>query len=90
MLTSIQGIYQDGRIEIAENPTDVPDGALAIVTFMGSSDRDVDLAAQGINPEQARILQANLATFADDWNSPEMDIYDDYDAAHKETDVITQ
>jgi hypothetical protein len=81
MLTSIQGIYRDGRIEIAENPTDVPDGALAIVTFMGSSDHSMDLAAQGINPEQAKVLQANLATFEDDWNSPEMSIHDDYDAA---------
>jgi hypothetical protein len=41
----------------------------------------IDLATQGIDPEQAEILQANLATFAADWNSPEMSIYDDYDAA---------
>jgi hypothetical protein len=81
MLTSIQGIYRDGRIELAENPTNVPDGTLAIITFMESSDRNIDLAAQGINPEQAKVLQASLATFADDWNSPEMSIYDDYDAA---------
>jgi uncharacterized UPF0146 family protein len=42
----------------------------------------IDLAAQGIDPEQAEILRTNLATFADDWNSPEMSIYDDYDAAN--------
>jgi plasmid stability protein len=41
----------------------------------------IDLATQGINPEQAEILQTNLATFAADWNSPEMGIYDDYDTA---------
>lgn len=40
-----------------------------------------DLVPQGIDREQAAILRENLATFADDWNSPEMDIYDDYDAA---------
>jgi hypothetical protein len=41
----------------------------------------IDSAAQGIDPEQAEILRTNLTTFADDWNSPEMSIYDDYDAA---------
>jgi hypothetical protein len=41
----------------------------------------IDLTAQGIDPAQAEILRTNLATFADDWNSPEMSIYDDYDAA---------
>jgi hypothetical protein len=41
----------------------------------------IDLAAQGIDPEQAEILRTNLTTFSEDWNSPEMRIYDDYDAA---------
>jgi len=26
-------------------------------------------------------LRARLATFAEEWNAPEMDIYDNYDAA---------
>jgi hypothetical protein len=43
----------------------------------------IDLAAQGIDLEQAETLRTNLATFSEDWNSPEMSIYDDYDAALK-------
>ena len=40
-----------------------------------------DLESQGIDKEQAHILRSGLATFSDDWDSPEMSIYDNYDAA---------
>jgi hypothetical protein len=81
MLTSIQGVYRDGRIELSENPTNVPDGTLAIITFMEFGDHDIDLVTQGIDQGQAKVLKESLTTFADDWNNPEMSIYDDYDAA---------
>lgn len=42
---------------------------------------DIDLHAHGINREQAADLRARLMPFAEDWERPEMDIYDDYDAA---------
>jgi hypothetical protein len=79
MLTTIEGIYRNGRIELSEQPTDVSEGTRVIVTFVRSD--EINLSSQGINQEQAEILRANLATFADDWNSPEMSIYDNYDAA---------
>jgi hypothetical protein len=79
MLTSIEGVYRNGHVELTERSSDVREGARVIVTFIESN--SIDLATQGIDPEQAEILQANLATFAADWNSPEMSIYDDYDAA---------
>ena len=41
----------------------------------------VDLRAHGISREQAADLRARLMPFAEDWERPEMDIYDDYDAA---------
>lgn len=40
----------------------------------------VDLREHGMSREQAADLRASLATF-EDWNDPEMDIYDDYDQA---------
>lgn len=43
-------------------------------------------SAQGIEPEQAAELRAALATF-EDWNAPEMDIYNDYDAAKDRLNV---
>jgi Arc/MetJ-type ribon-helix-helix transcriptional regulator len=36
----------------------------------------VDLASRGINDRQAADLRQRLKPFADDWNRPEMDVYD--------------
>lgn len=78
MLTSIEGIYRNGRIELAEPPQDVRDETQVIVTFIQPS--DIDLRAQGIDREQAAELRAQFASFVD-WNAPEMSVYDNYDAA---------
>jgi hypothetical protein len=37
---------------------------------------DIDLETQGIDREQAKALRTSLAAFSDDWDSPEMSIYD--------------
>ena len=79
MIRSVEGIYRDGKIELAEPPTDIRDDTRVIVTFLGSS--YVDLPTRGIDQEQAADLRARLASFAEEWDSPEMDIYDDYDSA---------
>jgi hypothetical protein len=79
MLKTIKGIYRNGKIELSEVPSDVRDETHVIVTFL--EPKLIDLRARGINEEKAAELRARLATFAEDWDSPEMDIYDDYDAA---------
>ena len=79
MLTSVQGIYEDGVVKLIEKPREVPQGATAIVTFLNSN--DVDLADRGINPVAASELRSRLSAFADDWNNPEMSVYDNYHAA---------
>lgn len=79
MLISVEGIYRNGQIELIENPDNMPEGTCVIVTFVKSS--EIDLVSQGIDRAQAEILRASLATFSDDWDSPEMTIYDSYDAA---------
>ncbi|MEB3885303.1 hypothetical protein [Lyngbya sp. CCY1209] len=79
MLVSVQGIYRNGRIDLIENPNNMPEGTRVIVTFVESS--EIDLASQGIDRTQAEFLRASLATFSEDWDSPEMTIYDNYDAA---------
>jgi hypothetical protein len=79
MFKSIEGIYRNGKIELVQVPTDVRDETRVIVTFL--EPRSIDLRARGIGEAHAADLRARLATFAEDWESPEMDIYDDYDAA---------
>lgn len=80
MLTSVEGIYRNGRVELTEQPTDVCEGTRVVVTFIISD--EIELASQGIDKAQAEVLRTNLATFADDWDSPEMSIYNNYDAAN--------
>ena len=41
----------------------------------------IDLQTRGINQAQAAELRARMEPFAEEWNSPEMDVYNDYDAA---------
>jgi len=79
MLKSIQGVYRHGRIELIEVPEDVHDETRVIVTFLEPG--PIDLQSRGIGEAQAAELRARLAVFAEDWDSPEMDIYDHYDAA---------
>jgi hypothetical protein len=73
MLQSVKGVCRDGRVELLE-PAPAGANGQVIVTFLGSE--SVDLAARGIDESQAADLRHRLATFADDWQRPEMDVYD--------------
>ncbi|CAN1210478.1 hypothetical protein TUMEXPCC7403_09800 [Tumidithrix helvetica PCC 7403] len=79
MLTTVEGIYRNGRVEFVEQPPNIHEETRVIVAFVSSN--EIDLASHDIDRDQAQVLRANLATFAEDWDSPEMSIYDDYDAA---------
>ena len=84
MLTALEGIYRNGKIELSEIPTGVADEAQVIVTFVqqsASASHRVTLRDYGINPDQAAELRARLMPFAEGWEQPEMDAYDNYDAA---------
>ncbi len=83
MLKAIEGIYRDGKIELVETPENVPDKTPVVVTFLESN--SIDLQSCGIDRERAADLRARLRTFAEEWDAPEMDIYDDYDAAKAQT-----
>lgn len=81
MLATVEGVYRNGKVELIEVPKELPvNGGTeirVIVTFLPSP--YVDLRERGIDEDQAADLRARLTTFAEDWNSPEMDIYDDYE-----------
>ena len=46
-----------------------------------TDENGISLSDHGISPAQAAELRASFATFAGEWERPEMDVYDDYDAA---------
>ena len=79
MLPSFEGIYRNGKIELTEMPVSINGEKWVIVTFL--EPQDIDLQAQGINKRQAAELRGRLATFAEEWDSPEMDMYDNYEKA---------
>lgn len=82
MLTSIVGVYRDGQIVLAELPRDLPNETQVIVTFLESP--AIDLSARGIDAVQAADLRIRLRTFAADWDSAEMDVYNDYTTSKAE------
>ena len=81
MLIRVEGIYRNGRIELGQLPVNVPEETRAIVSFIEPEEEGVDLSTYGIDETEVESLRANLAPFAEDWNSPEMSIYDNYDDA---------
>jgi uncharacterized protein (DUF433 family) len=62
---------------VASYPALTHDSIQAAIAYM----KEIELRAQGINEAQAAELRARLATFEEDWESPAMEMYDDYDAA---------
>ena len=79
MLTTIEGVYRGGKIELSETPREAQEGTSVLVTFLASD--SVNLRSRGIDEARAADLRTRLATFTEDWESPEMSIYDNYDAA---------
>ena len=79
MVMRIEGVYRNGKVELAESPGDVPDETPVIVTFLQPG--RTDLRSHGIDERQAGELRARLAPFTEEWDRPEMDAYDDYDGA---------
>jgi hypothetical protein len=70
---SFEGIYKHGKVELLETPENVEESRV-IVTFV--PDGSVALTERGIDEPDAANLQARLATFAEDWERPEMGAYD--------------
>lgn len=77
MSIAIEGIYHNGKIELSETPNDICEGTRVIVTFL--SPGSIDLREHGIDRAQAAELRARFSTFVEDWESPEMSVYDNYD-----------
>ena len=77
MLRTVEGVYKNGKIDVAEVPESVPDGTRVIVTFLEPA--GVDLRSVGIDEAQAADLRSRLSTFVEDWDDPSMDVYDEYD-----------
>jgi predicted DNA-binding antitoxin AbrB/MazE fold protein len=72
---SVEGIYRNGRVELLE-PLPGAEGSRVIVTLVRPAE-PVDLRERGIDESQAADLRRRLASFAEDWDRPEMAAYDE-------------
>ena len=79
MPQEIEGVFKNGKVELSKAPAGVPNDTRVIVTFPDNG--TIDLESVGIDREQAADLRGRLNRFAEDWESPEMSVYDDYDSA---------
>lgn len=77
MSKTIEGIYRNGKIELSETPDGVCEGTCAVVVFLPPG--AISIQKHGIDKLQAAELRARFSTFVEDWKSPEMSIYDNYD-----------
>jgi hypothetical protein len=75
MVKSVEGIYRNGKVELLE-PLAEAEGSRVIVTWVPTQ-LPVTLSERGIDEQQAANLRHRLAAFAEDWDRPEMAIYDD-------------
>ena len=75
MVKSVEGVYRNGKVELVE-PIAEAEGSRVIVTWVQPASL-VDLRERGIDESQAADLRRRLAPFAEDWDRPEMNAYDE-------------
>lgn len=78
MVKSVEGIYRNGKVDLLE-PLSEAEGARVIVTWVVPPEA-VNLHARGMDEAQAADLRHRLGAFVEDWDRPEMAIYDDLPA----------
>ncbi len=75
MVKAVEGVYRNGKVELAE-PLAAAEGSRVVVTWVQPAG-SIDLRERGIDDLQAADMRRRLAPFAEDWDRPEMAIYDE-------------
>jgi hypothetical protein len=75
MVKSVEGVYRNGKVELAE-PLAEAEGSRVIVTWVRPADV-VSLRERGIDEPHAADLRRRLGAFAEDWDRPDMAAYDE-------------
>jgi len=75
MFKAIEGVFRNGKVELLELPPGV-EGSRVLVTFLPPPGK-IDLASLGIDQQQAAELRTRLGAIAEDWDHPDMDVYDE-------------
>lgn len=70
------------RQVVIDLPLSIPLGQAEILVVVqpihnGPRRGEIDLAARGITPIQAAAMRQRVMSFAEDWNAPGMEVYDE-------------
>lgn len=76
MMKTVEGVYHDGKVQLLEALVRMRDDVPVMVTFLDDAG-GIDLRERGIDLPHAADLRARLAPFLDDWEDPDMDVYDE-------------
>jgi len=66
MMTTVKGVYRNGKIELTENPGLAADGSPVIVTFLPASVADVQADSASEDPTIELLRQWRAEDAADD------------------------
>ena len=77
MLKAIEGIFRNGKVELLEQPPADVAEARVLVTFLPAQS-GVSLPERGIDEIHAAGLRRRLVAFAEEWDRPEMDVYNEW------------
>ena len=75
MLQYVEGLYQEGKVELLETPKDVRE-ARVIVAFL-PADSTSEKKPQ-LTPAEIAELRWKLSAWEEDWNAPGMEAYDEF------------
>jgi hypothetical protein len=76
-----KGTVKNGVVVLAADARLADGTQVRVEPVDGEESGAVDLRSRGINKTQAAELRARMGAFAEDWDSPEMEQYNNYDAA---------
>lgn len=78
MLKTVEGMYQDGQIQLSELPKDISDRAQVLVTFLGSGTVDVEKLHQLIDQLETIVgIQQGLEAVDAGQTRPVVDFADE-------------
>ena len=86
MIQTVEGVFRDGKVQLLEEPANIRE-ARVIVTLLPEANEPP--SETSFTPEEVAELRGKLAAWEEDWNTPGMEQYDDYEARRRRPGPIS-
>lgn len=67
MLTTIKGVYRNGKIELAETPSNIPEGVNVVVTFLNCREESTNITRYPLRGKPIRYTDPFGSIAEGDW-----------------------